>query len=169
VNDHHVDWLDVEGLRLTTIKQALRDCHSVFTTSYDLDFYWAMNHNGAHGFADFFWHVPENYFDPDDSGLIPNRTHVYWLHGGLHLYRTADDGTAKPRGRRVARPVRRWWTSSLYVAEGAPEQKRRSIRRSDYLTFCLERFEEDDRPLVVFGQSLACLFHGMAVGALGGG
>jgi len=95
VNDHHVDWGDVEGARLIAIKAALQAFHSVFTTSYDLLFYWAMNYNGAHAFTDFFWHVPGNYFAPDDSPLIPNRTHVYWLHGGLHLYRTADDGTAK--------------------------------------------------------------------------
>ena len=157
VNDHHVDWLDVDGPRLTTIKQALRDHHSVFTTSYDLLFYWAMNDNGAQGFADFFWHMPDNYFDADDSPLIPNRTHVYWLHGGLHLYRTADDGTAK-RVHLVGAALLDQFAAGgllpLYVAEGAPEQKRRSIRRSDYLTFCLERFEDDDRPLVVFGQAL---------------
>jgi hypothetical protein len=157
VNNHHVDWLDVAGPRLTAIKQALREFHSVFTTSYDLVFYWAMNHNGAHGFADFFWHLPDNYFDPDDSDLIPNRTHVYWLHGGLHLYRTADDGTAK-RVHLVGAALLDQFAAGgllpLYVAEGEPEQKRRSIRRSDYLTFCLERFEQDDRPLVVFGQSL---------------
>lgn len=157
VNDHHVDWLDVEGPRLTTIKQALAAFDSVFTTSYDLLFYWAMNHNGADWFTDFFWHMPGNFFDSDDSPPIADRTSVYWLHGGLHLYRTADDGTAK-RVHLVGAALLDQFAADgllpLYVAEGSSEQKRRSIRRSDYLAFCLEEFERDGRPLVVFGQAL---------------
>lgn len=157
VNDHHIGWLDVDGQRLTMIKQALLNYHSVFTSSYDLLIYWAMNHNGAQGFTDFLWHKPHHHFDPGNSPLMPHRTHVYWLHGGLHLYRTDDDGTAK-RVHLVGAALLDQFAGEgllpLYVAEGTSEQKRRSIRRSDYLTFCLKQFEEDDRSLVVVGQAL---------------
>jgi hypothetical protein len=43
----------------------------------------------------------------------------------------------------------------LIVAEGTCQCKLRAIRRSDYLSFCFDRFCQDKRPFVVLGQQLA--------------
>lgn len=156
VNHHHVAWHEVEGPRLLAIKAALREFNIVFTTSYDLLFYWAMNFEGADDFLDHFWHYPDNHFEADDSPVWANRTAVHWLHGGLHIYRWGVDGTAKRvnDGAALLAQFADGGHLPLYVAEGTAEQKRQAIRRSDYLTYCFETLEADERDLVIFGQAL---------------
>lgn len=156
VNHHHVAWDDVQGAPLLAIKGALREYEIVFTTSYDLLFYWAMNFDGAGDFIDHFWHAPDNHFDPYDSPIWNNRTAVYWLHGGLHIHRWDVDGTAKRvnNGAALLAQFADDGTLPLYVAEGTADQKRSAIRRSDYLTHCFETLQAEERPIVVFGQAL---------------
>jgi hypothetical protein len=153
VNRHHVSWSDVQD-RLTVIKTALRKFQVVYSTSYDLLFYWAINFEGPSGFADRFW-GPDHHFD-SVSDVWNNYTAVYWLHGGLHIYRTVLDSTAKRvnEGADLLAQFAEGGHLPLYVAEGTADKKRSSIRRSDYLAYCLEALASDDRAIVVFGQAL---------------
>jgi hypothetical protein len=81
-----------------------------------------------------------------------------YLHGALHLCRTADDATAKRRSEAenlldsIARPDA---GIPLFVSEGRSTDKERAIRRSDYLSFGNQVFSEDSKPLVIFGHSLS--------------
>jgi len=157
VNQRHVAWTDVDDDRLTAIRSALQAYKAVFTTSYDLLFYWAINHGGTRQFVDHLWHLPGHYFDTNDSPVWHNRTAVYWIHGALQLYRLGDRRTAKRvnvAGAALLTQFADRGVLPLYVAEGTADEKRLAIGSSDYLTFCLEALEGEDRDLVVFGQAL---------------
>jgi hypothetical protein len=138
--------------------------------------HWAVmtgvpeNHQPS-DFKDFFWtQRPDeaggnwlcfNEFDVDvDAGP----TKVFYLHGGLHLYTLASKASAK----RVAQPGQNlldlfaeqainediFAPTPLFVAEGAPDEKKRAILDSDYLSFCFRSFRRFSGRLVIFGQSL---------------
>jgi hypothetical protein len=158
VNSHHVAWTDVEGVRLTAIKNALRDYRAVYSTSYDLLFYWAINQGGAAiDFLDHLWHEPGHYFDAANSPVWGDRTAVYWLHGALQLYEYGIGEAAKRVNLMGAALLTQFASDGklpLYVAEGTAQQKHAKIASSEYLTFCLESLQAEERDLVVFGQAL---------------
>jgi hypothetical protein len=157
VKTHHVSWNAVDGQRLTAIKAALLQSEAVFSTSYDLLFYWAINFLNADDFVDYFWSMPGNYFDPTDTPIWGDRTAVYWIHGALQLYEDGAGNTAK-RVNLAGEALLSQFASDdklpLYVAEGTHHQKKAKIASSQYLAFCLDAFESDGRDLVVFGQAL---------------
>jgi hypothetical protein len=73
----------------------------------------------------------------------------------LHLYRTTT-GETKKRTNLGANLLETFAAGSrvpLFVSEGTWQQKRRAIRRSDYLEHVYTTFADTDGPLVVFGQA----------------
>jgi hypothetical protein len=123
VHTHHVGWSDVDaGDRLLKISEALLAYEAVFTTSYDLLIYWAIMNAGlpsGDGFGDLFWNA-DHAFDPFDTEPFDDKTLVYWLHGGLHLYRTGA-GRAKKRTNTGANLLESFATGNrvpLFVSEG---------------------------------------------------
>ncbi|CAN0249229.1 unnamed protein product, partial [Phaeothamnion confervicola] len=158
VNNHHVAWTDVEGDRLAAIKAALLSYKSVFSTSYDLIFYWAVNQGGPAGFLDHLWHDADLHFDPNDSPVWGEPTVVHWIHGALHLYEFGIGQTAKRVNLPDAALLAQFASGGklpLYVAEGTAQQKRAKIASSEYLAFCLNSLEAETRDLVIFGQALS--------------
>ncbi len=110
----------------------------------------------GYGFGDLFWNAAET-FDSFDTELFGDKTLVYWLHGGLHLYRD-DDGETKKRISAGANLLATFASDAripLFVSEGNSQQKRRAIRRSDYLEHAYNALAGADDNLVVFGQALA--------------
>ena len=159
VHDHHVDWDEADAKRrLGKIRRSLRDYESVFTTSYDLLIYWAMMNAGSppgDGFGDLFWNSTHS-FDPFDTEGFGNKTLVYWLHGGLHLYRGRYGETAKRTrsSENILATIASSGGIPLFVSEGTSRQKRHAIRRSDYLEHVFKVFADAKDNLVVFGQAL---------------
>lgn len=158
VHAHHVDWTDADaGDRLLNIRDALLEYEAVCTTSYDFLIYWAIMNAGTppgDGFGDLFWNA-DHAFDPLDTEPFGNKTLVYWLHGGLHLYRTRT-GETKKRTNTGANLLATFAAGNrvpLFVSEGTWQQKRRAIRRSDYLEHVYTTFAQSEGPLVVFGQA----------------
>jgi hypothetical protein len=156
VHAHHVTWQEVNaGDRLLKIRQALLMHSAVFTTSYDLLIYWAMMNAGVpagDGFGDLFWNAAHT-FDPLDAEAFGDKTLVYWLHGGLHLYRSSS-GETKKRTNTGANLLTTFASAGripLFVSEGTSAQKRRAIRRSDYLEHVYSTLADTDDDLVVFG------------------
>jgi hypothetical protein len=151
----HVEWLDVAGARLMQLNAALASYRAVFTTSYDLLIYWAMM-NAPGAFIDFFWH---GCFDIKDTDVMPGRRPVYFLHGGLHLFRDEDGRTCK----RVAGggnllqlfAADADYREPLFISEGVAADKLRAIRASDYLSFCYESLRRETGPLVIVGHALS--------------
>ena len=154
----HVDWVTVSsGSTLDQIQQELPKYRAVFSTNYDLLLYWAMMKGGpSTKVADMFWNA-DLLFDPYDTENWGDKTIVYWLHGGLHLYRDEYGQTGKrvnDGGASLLDQVLSG-TPPLYVAEGPSELKRSAIRRSEYLEHALMTFADREEALVVLGNSLS--------------
>jgi hypothetical protein len=157
VREVHVPWSLIPQNRLQHIRSTLRSFTWVYTTDYDLLFYWAIMSNDARGFRDFFW-ASGNTFNISDTDTSSNLTKILYLHGALHLYRREDGAIAKRTATAqnlldtIARPDA---GIPLFVSEGRSADKQRAIRRSDYLSFANRTFSQDSGPLVVFGHSLS--------------
>lgn len=155
VRDAHLPWPKFPDTTKDTIKKALLDYSFVYSTNYDLLLYWAINHQGAAGFKDYFW-VPT--FNLANTEVWDKATNVLYLHGGIHLYRTADGKVLKyqaPEGRNL---LASFGTHAdrvpLFVAEGTSASKLSTILRSDYLGFAYSKLMTHDGPMVIFGSSL---------------
>lgn len=138
------------------------DSHTaVFATNYDLCLYWSqLESQEPVNLADYFW-GPGQTFDPSDVSLRAGRTPVHYLHGALHLW-TSDagvDGKWTHSGGSLLDLAAKYPPASdrrpLFVSEADTRSKLRTIRRSEYLSYCLDQLESNDDNLVVFGLSMA--------------
>jgi hypothetical protein len=161
VHEHHVNWDRVVGHRLNQIREELRQFTAVFTTSYDLIFYWAMMagppHDPAQGFGDLFWNVEHTFVPTDTAPFDPDMTLMFWLHGGLHLYRSAAPWVTSKRVNQGANLLATFADDGhlpLYIGEGTADQKRHAIATSDYLEHAYRTLTGSDDNLVVLGQAL---------------
>jgi hypothetical protein len=149
---------------------------AVFTTNYDLIVYWAlMNWVDCGGdrnrFRDFlFWtdfssnarhtfHLVAAEAALNDGR---RRTNLFFLHGALHLVRLPNGVEAKLTKNEDSLLDQFYQLVAngslpLFVSGGDWKDKRRSIRSSRYLEFCLMSLERYDRPLVILGHSMSDL------------
>lgn len=159
----HIQYAAMREENLLKISETLRFYNKVFSTNYDLLVYWAMMKAGTanNGFVDFFWNQ-EGKFDIAD--VQPRRsgdTRVYYLHGGIHLYRDQGGKTYKHHswaGERLLYDVQyidEVEVTPLLVSEGTSNQKLDSIQNSDYLSFAYGAFGDHQDNLVIFGHSLS--------------
>jgi hypothetical protein len=156
----HVPWEELPYVSCTTIASALAKHTSVFTTNYDLLLYWShMESAKPVNLKDYFWNS-DNTFDP--ANVSSGATLIHYLHGGLHLW--ADDATGEngkwtTKNERLLDIANRYeaetYRRPLFISEGTSEAKLRSIRQSNYLSFCLDRLRNDSANTVVFGHSLS--------------
>lgn len=163
VHSVHVPWSQqLKSTSLAPIRAYLRQHKRVYSTNYDLLVYWAMAASGSRDlnadFVDFIWSGSPPSFDRFNLGIKPERTgctRVYYIHGGLHLYRDQAGRTRKLVAYQ-GRLLSQFGTLVIpeYVAEGTWRKKVGKISGSDYLSFALASFARHDGPLVVFGQSL---------------
>jgi hypothetical protein len=113
--------------------------------------------------VDFFF-TNDLIFDPANVEAWNGYTGVYYLHGGLHLWRDlrtertgkhrySDSGTAILEQVQSSLDVtaRR---QSLFVSGASADDKMRTIRSSDYLNFAYRSLLETSDTIVVFGASL---------------
>ncbi|MCE0536034.1 DUF4917 family protein [Kineosporia rhizophila] len=165
VREVHIPWGAIPGDTSELIAQVM-DYHSaVFTTSYDLCLYWShMQNFDSVDIVDFFW-TSGGQFNPEDTVVRsqhPPLSRVYYLHGGLHLWQ--DDATGL-NGKRTTATGRLLDVPTeyspdgprrpLFVSEGTTDAKLRTIKQSNYLSFCLKSLRGDEAPTVVFGHALA--------------
>lgn len=147
----------------TTTRQiatTLDSYERVYTLNYDLLPYWSLMEHDVR-IADFFW-SGGGTFDPDRSDLFAGWTGLYYLHGGVHLWQDVTTGIsgkwgstgrgllAGLAGKLSAAPQRQ----PLFVSEGTARHKRRTIKRSEYLSFAMQTLRDDAEPLGLFGTSL---------------
>ena len=160
VTDSHVEWAVMKS-RFGAIAAGVLAHDKIFTTNYDLTLYWSMLQGAdSDTWGDLFWN-PGAVFDRHNADRFDGRrTLVYYLHGAIHLWRNRAGICGK-------------WTSSqsnllsvlnnysatsdkqpMFVSEGTSRRKLASIRRSEYLTFCLTELKDDSCDTVVFGHGL---------------
>ena len=152
------------------IATELKKYMSIYYTNYDLLIYWSMikyleccrecygyyrNH-----FFDYFWSNC-NYFNINNTEICNKewRSGIYFLHGGLHLYK--DDifgGTFKKtnNGINILDPFgsNDTYEIPLFISEGTYIHKLQCIYQSDYLSFVFSCFKNDENPLVILGHNL---------------
>jgi hypothetical protein len=158
----HVPWDDFPDQTHELLATTMDRHDGVYTTSYDLSLYWShMRCIDMVDIKDFFWN--RLVFDPTDTAVHGrNTTRVYYLHGGIHLWQddqTGNNGKWSAGSERLLDIQARYGPTSdkrpLFVSEGTSQAKVRTIRKSSYLSFCLDELRADDKPTVVFGQSLS--------------
>lgn len=157
VHRKHIPWGSMLAASKTTTREELLRYEVVYSTNYDLLVYWAIMHEAGDGFKDYFWAEDFKLADTDIYGKC---TRVFYLHGGLHLYRTPAGATLKRRAEAYQNLLDLFGTPMhddavpLFIAEGTSPDKLASIYRSDYLSFAYSQFLRHSGPLVVFGHAL---------------
>ncbi|MCB1034217.1 MAG: DUF4917 family protein [Acidobacteria bacterium] len=158
VRNHHIAWSVVEGGIRHSMRDALLDYSFVYSTNYDLLVYWAVMADNGSGFKDYFW---SDEFDLGNVEVWGKTTRVLYLHGGLHLCRTARGLSVKRRASSNSNLLEDFGSlyngervTPLFVAEGTAADKLRSLYRSDYLSFAYSRLANHMGDLCVFGQAL---------------
>jgi hypothetical protein len=138
---------------------------SIYTVNYDLLLYWTLlqelepeisNDDGFRA-------------DPDDpeaewviwDGYAAHGQHVYYLHGGLHLY---DAGSILKKitwartGIPLVDQIRTALEQNVYpvvVTEGSSEEKLARIEHSPYLHKGLKSLQNNQGTIFIHGHSLA--------------
>lgn len=163
VGDVHVPWDEFPQAVHDHLAREVNRFERVFTTNYDLCMYWSqLQTEVSVDIIDFFWSAG-NVFDPGDAEPRSRRsTRMYYLHGGLHLWQDDESGEngkwTRSQGPLLDLGSKYGPKSSrrpLFVSEGTAAAKVRTIRQSNYLSFCLEELRSDNSPTLVFGHSLA--------------
>lgn len=153
----HIPWRLVQPSTLATLHRELTSYPTVFTTNYDLLNHWATLH--APGIDDLF-NGADASFDLRHS--TTDKTRILYLHGGLHLVRN-QDGTARKLASTDSTLLSSFAINNtlktlddvpLLVNEGRVEEKLKSLRSSDYLSFCHAQLLNHQGPLCIFGHEL---------------
>ncbi|MGH8388431.1 MAG: DUF4917 family protein [Pseudomonas sp.] len=154
----HIPWRLVQPSTLTTINQELSTYRTVFTTNYDLLNYWALQHQ-PEAITDLFQGAEPGF---DLSATATDETRLLYLHGGLHLVRN-QDGTARKLmstegallgNFAINNTIKTLDDVPLFVNEGPSADKLKTIRSSDYLSFCYEQLLTHGDGLCIFGHAL---------------
>ncbi|MDR9754796.1 DUF4917 family protein [Pseudomonas sp. SZMC_28357] len=154
----HIPWRLVQASTLATINRELASYATVFTTNYDLLNYWAIQHD-AGAVTDLF-HGADGSFDLSDC--TSEKPRLLYLHGGLHLVRN-QDGTARKLPSTegtllgsfaINNTIKTLDDVPLFVNEGPAQDKLKTIRSSDYLSFCYDQLLGHGDGLCLFGQAL---------------
>lgn len=163
VRDTHIPWANFCDAVKRKVGDALSQYRHVYTTNYDLVIYWSIVERKSE-FKDFFWSSASvqgaNVFNPKNVGVFGNPTRVYYVHGGLHLYRMSNGQTLKRVPGEYENILDIFGTrfhgaEPLFISEGSWEEKVNSISRSEYLDQVFKWLRNDRDPLVVFGQSMS--------------
>jgi len=153
----HIPWRLVQPSTLATINRELANYASVFTTNYDLLNYWAILHTP--GIDDLFRSADSSF---DLRNTHTDTTRILYLHGGLHLVRNLD-GTARKlpstdstllSSFAINNTIKTLDDVPLFINEGTVQEKLKTIRSSDYLSFCYEQLLSNEGALCIFGHDL---------------
>ncbi|WP_419711637.1 DUF4917 family protein [Pseudomonas sp. NFX224] len=154
----HIPWRLVVPSTLATINQELASYRTVFTTNYDLLNHWALQHQ-PESITDLFQGAEPAF---DLSATAAHKTRLLYLHGGLHLVRN-QDGTARKLmstegtllgNFAINNTIKTLDDVPLFVNEGPSADKLKTIRSSDYLSFCYQQLLGHSEGLCIFGHAL---------------
>lgn len=149
----------------------LRNYDSIFTVNYDLIPYWSLMKGLTEStdstasqvkIVDFFW-ADGLTFNPRRATPDAGQVGLYYLHGALHLWHDdVSNKSGKWRGDKETKllDIKKKYAENktrrpLFISEGSSEEKDKSIKKSEYLKFCLNRLELDTSDTIVFGYSFS--------------
>lgn len=135
----------------------LKNFSNVFTVNYDLILYWTLLKIG--GFSDGFGlDLHSTKYRKFNIGAICN---TYYLHGALHLFDENGETIKRKRGSddlimdAIENSVESEGRIPMFVAEGEAKKKAEKIRRSPYLSHCLEKLRSIEGVILLYGHSAA--------------
>lgn len=150
---------DIPRVSLERTGALFAQFESIFSLNYDLLTYWVLLEDGVRNrLGDGFRlrHGRLIFAEPDE-------THVWFLHGALHLFETPDGELLKvrrssePEGTIISaieNMIEEQAKVPFYIAEGRSERKREKIA-SNYYTRCAYRaLERRGGVLLVMGSKL---------------
>jgi Domain of unknown function (DUF4917) len=128
----------------------------VFTLNYDLLLYWVIL--GRQQFADGFGLGTESngFRGPFKTSA---RCNIFHVHGGLHLFQTADYeiekrlATAAGMIDAIAETISQGDRFPVYVAEGTSSAKMSRINAVPYLKHCYQQLYDCSGALFIYGHS----------------
>ncbi|KRW58588.1 DUF4917 family protein [Pseudomonas sp. TTU2014-080ASC] len=153
----HIPWSQMPADTLASINQELSRYRTVYNGNYDLLTYWAELH--APGGFDNIFRGSDATFEPTYTARKGNTTRILYLHGGLHLVKNADGSTRLLNSSEstllASFAINQLGDIPLFVNESSSEDKLKSIRGSDYLSYCLGQLAQPTEGLCIFGHSLS--------------
>ena len=153
VRSVHIPFRLLDERRLAALNDELRQFQTVYTSNYDLLCPWAVQH-APQGFAELM--DVDVGFDIRHTACEGSR--MLYLHGGLHLIKNSD-GTTRQRTAEGEALLDGFAINTpgdvpLLVNEGPSAQKLRTIRDSDYLSWCHGELSRQAGTLCIFGHNL---------------
>lgn len=145
--------------RVPSCVQFLKNFSAVFSLNYDLLLYWVQL-DIARDFKDGFGLGEEHagFRGPFREAAYCN---IYNVHGGLHLFKTAEGDVEKRlMGASgvidaIAQTITQAKRLPVYVAEGTSQKKMAKINSIPYLRHCYDQLGSRQGILFVYGHSAA--------------
>lgn len=140
----------------------LKQFNDIYTVNYDLLLYWTLLTDPNLDFGDYFTRdddTPEEYCEYVKDGSRKDK-HVFFLHGGLHLFikdgRTIKKvwGNTIPLIRQIKEEIENGYYPWV-VAEGDYESKLKQIKSNPYLDHAFEKLSQNEGQLFTFGFSFS--------------
>lgn len=156
VRTAHPPYRDDIARMIPSCVEFLSSFGKVFTLNYDLLLYWVII--GRQQFSDGFGLGTESngFRGPFKTGA---RCTIFNVHGGLHLYQTADYeiekrlATAAGMIDAIAETISQDDRFPVYVAEGTSSAKLSRINEVPYLKHCYQQLCDCTGALFVYGHS----------------
>lgn len=156
--DVHIPWRLMQPETLACWNQELTRYATVYCSNYDLLTPWAIM-QAPKGFNDLFDNAT---FELGAALTKSKATRVLYLHGGLHLVKNQEGKARKINATEavllsnfaINHSISALDDVPLFVSESTSDDKRKSIRHSDYLSFCHEQLMAHKDSLCIFGHSL---------------
>ena len=158
--DVHIPWRLMPAATLDCWQEELARYSTVYCSNYDLLAPWALM-QAPKRFNDLF-QTPGATFELAQAAAKGKTTRVLYLHGALHLVKNQEGKARKSVGDPAAllsnfainHSISALDDVPLFVSESTSDDKRKSIRMSDYLSFCHEQLMAHKDSLCIFGHSL---------------
>jgi hypothetical protein len=140
----------------------LKQFDDIYTVNYDLLLYWTLLTDPNLDFGDYFTRdqdTPNEYCEYVRDGSKKDK-HVFFLHGGLHLFikdgRTIKKvwGNTLPLIEQIKKEIENGYYPWV-VAEGDHESKLQQIKSNPYLDHAFEKLSQNKGQLFTFGFSFS--------------
>ncbi|MCU1725927.1 DUF4917 family protein [Pseudomonas sp. 7P_10.2_Bac1] len=158
--DVHIPWRLMQADTLACWQQELARYATVYCSNYDLLAPWAVM-QAPKQFNDLFDNQSATFELGSTRGKSKG-TRVLYLHGAMHLVKNQEGKARKIHANEasllssfaVNHSISALDDVPLFVSESSSDDKRKTIRYCDYLTFCHEQLMAHKDALCIFGHSL---------------
>jgi hypothetical protein len=156
---HPDTWAPIDHDRMEICAAFVEPYGRVFTTNYDLLLYWVLNEVGPQREDSFGnWGDAPGLLTFSRAGL--STATMFYLHGALHLYESADWTVKRRRCGTdpLLTSIRAELAAGevpLFVSEGSAGAKAARVAASEYLSTCMQVLRNTDGTLVIYGHSLS--------------